>query len=229
MKGKLLQTKTGWIIRYEDLIRLYPFSQYGMKEIHIHPDIQKYYFLDEDADGADVEFEIVTDDNGVRCAKLVRPETGIDLDKLEQKLDNTLAEETDWTLGKWLRDKRDKQSEALDFLAEQAQELDMGYEGYIGDDDIDEDKIDQILDKAMGGEAMKPLEKAQQLYTDAYTKWCYELSHDKNEAIAKSIAQYVCNEVLGYMGADRGYEFWCYVRDIIKHGGHSELYITKKP
>jgi len=127
----------------------------------------------------------------------------------------------------------------LDFLAEQAQELGMGYDEticeysglpavteYIGDDDAE---IEGILDRAMGGEAMKPLEKAQQLYTDAYTKWCYELSHDKNERIAKSIAQYVCNEVLGYMGADRGYEFWCYVRDIIKHGTHSELYITKKP
>jgi hypothetical protein len=76
---------------------------------------------------------------------------------------------------------------------------------------------------------MKPLEKAQQLYTDAYTRWCYELSHDKNERIARSIAEYVCNEVLGDMGADRGYEFWCYVRDIVKHGTHAELYITKKP
>lgn len=76
---------------------------------------------------------------------------------------------------------------------------------------------------------MKPLEKAQELYTDAYVRWCYELSHDKNEVIAKSIAEYVCNAVLGDMGADRGYEFWCYVRDIVKHGTHNELYITKKP
>ena len=182
MKGKLVQTDGGWIIRYEDLLRLYPFSEYNTKEIHIHPHYEKYYFLDADADGSEVEFEIVTGDNDIRLAKLIRPE--------------------------------------------QAQELDMGY---IGDDDTDDDKIDQILDRAMGGRDMKPLEKAQQLYTDAYTRWCYELSHDKNEGIAKSIAQYVCNEVLGYMGADRGYEFWCYVRDIVKHGGHSELYITKKP
>jgi hypothetical protein len=105
MKGKLLQTKTGWIIRYEDLFRLYPFSQSGMKEIHIHPEYQKYYFLDADADGSDVEFEIVTGDNGIRLAKLIRPN-------------------------------------------EQAQELEMGHEGYIGDE-TDTDKIERILDRAM--------------------------------------------------------------------------------
>jgi hypothetical protein len=127
MKGKLLQTQTGWIIRYEDLLRLYPFNQYGMKEIHIHPEYEKFYFLDGDADGADVEFEIVTDDNGVRLAKLIRP----------------------------------NRSEALDFLAEQAQELGLGYDEticeysgqpavteYIGDD-MDSDKIEGILDKVM--------------------------------------------------------------------------------
>jgi len=114
MKGKLLQTKTGWIIRYEDLLRLYPFNQYGMKEIHIHPEYEKYYFLDGDADGADVEFEIVIGDNGVRLAKLIRP----------------------------------NRSEALDFLAEQAQELGLGYDGYIGDE-TDTDKIDQILDNSL--------------------------------------------------------------------------------
>jgi hypothetical protein len=171
MKGKLLQTKTGWIIRYQDLLRLYPFSQYGMKEIHIHPDIQKYYFLDEDADGADVEFEIVTDDTGFRCAKLVRPEVkskGIDLDKLEKKLDAILETETAESFHKWLESKRgpirdyhspkvdellkeiedEEVSKALDFLAEQAQELDMGYEGYIGDE-TDTDKIEGILDNSL--------------------------------------------------------------------------------
>jgi len=120
MKGKLLQTKTGWIIRYEDLLRLYPFSEYGMKEIHIHPYYEKFYFLDEDADGADVEFEIEDFwetglESVIRVAKLVRP---------------------------------NEQSEALDFLAEQAQELGLGYDGYIGDE-TDTDKIDQILDNSL--------------------------------------------------------------------------------
>ena len=69
-----------------------------------------------------------------------------------------------------------------------------------------------------------PEEYAQKLYRDAYMRWCYELSHDKNVLTAKSICEYICNEVLGYMGADRGYEFWCYVRDIIRKYTHDELY-----
>jgi hypothetical protein len=71
---------------------------------------------------------------------------------------------------------------------------------------------------------MTPKEKAQQLYRDAYMRWCYELSHDKNVAIAKNICEYICDEVLGYMGADRGYEFWTSVRDIIKESNHTQLY-----
>jgi hypothetical protein len=74
---------------------------------------------------------------------------------------------------------------------------------------------------------MTPKEKAQQLYKDAYTRWCLELSHDKNVLAAKSICEYVCNEVLGDMGADRGYEFWTSVRDIIKKSNHSELFNKK--
>ena len=74
---------------------------------------------------------------------------------------------------------------------------------------------------------MPPQDKAQQLYRDAYMRWCYELSHDKNVLTAKSICEYVCNEVLGYMGADRGYEFWTSVRDIINKSNHSELFNSK--
>jgi hypothetical protein len=69
-----------------------------------------------------------------------------------------------------------------------------------------------------------PKQKAQQLYRDAYMRWCYELSHDKNVATAKSICEYVCNEVLGYMGADRGQDFWAGVKREISVGTHEELY-----
>jgi hypothetical protein len=63
---------------------------------------------------------------------------------------------------------------------------------------------------------MTPQEKAQQLYNDAYMRWCHELSHDKNVLTAKNICIYICNEVLGYMGADRGTEFWTKVKQEIK-------------
>lgn len=71
---------------------------------------------------------------------------------------------------------------------------------------------------------MKPEEKAQQLYTNAYLKYCNELSHEKNFITAKDISQYICNEVLGYMGADRGYLFWSEVKDILNKSSHKKLY-----
>ena len=71
---------------------------------------------------------------------------------------------------------------------------------------------------------MTPQEKATKLYSDAYNRWCYELSHDKNVLIAKNICEYICNEVLGDMGADRGYEFWTEVKNIIRNSNHNELY-----
>jgi hypothetical protein len=43
---------------------------------------------------------------------------------------------------------------------------------------------------------MTPKEKANQLYDDAYSRWCNELSHDKNILIAKSISTYVCDKLL---------------------------------
>ena len=70
-------------------------------------------------------------------------------------------------------------------------------------------------------------EYARKLYRDAFNRWCYELSHDKNVSIAKNICEYICNEVLGYMGADRGYEFWTSVLEDIKTMTHDELYNTK--
>ena len=42
---------------------------------------------------------------------------------------------------------------------------------------------------------MTPKEKAKELYNDAYMRWCYELSHDKNHLTAKDIAIYVCDEI----------------------------------
>ena len=68
-----------------------------------------------------------------------------------------------------------------------------------------------------------PKDKASQLYRDAYHRWCYELSHDKNVLTAKNICEYTCNEVLGYMGADRGTQFWTEVKEILRTARHDEL------
>jgi hypothetical protein len=71
---------------------------------------------------------------------------------------------------------------------------------------------------------MTSKEKAQQLYTKAYSRWCFELSHEKNYITAKDIAESMCTEVLGYMGADRGTEFWTEVKSILTKSSHRELY-----
>jgi hypothetical protein len=71
---------------------------------------------------------------------------------------------------------------------------------------------------------MTPQEKATKLYSDAYNRWCYELSHEKNYHTAKNICEYMCNEVLGDMGADRGHEFWTEVKNIIRNSNHNQLY-----
>jgi hypothetical protein len=40
----------------------------------------------------------------------------------------------------------------------------------------------------------------------------YKLTMDERIAIAKRQAIETCNEVLGFMGADRGYSFWVEVK-----------------
>ena len=62
---------------------------------------------------------------------------------------------------------------------------------------------------------MTPKEKSDKLYQEVYMRWCNELSHEKNVLTAKAICMYICDEVLGYMGADRGAAFWEEVRNEI--------------
>lgn len=83
--------------------------------------------------------------------------------------------------------------------------------------------VELFITKTINAE-LTPKQKAQQLYTRAYSRWCFELSHEKNYITAKDIAVNICNEVLGYMGADRGYVFWNEIRDILRKSSHSDLY-----
>ena len=69
-----------------------------------------------------------------------------------------------------------------------------------------------------------PKDKAIELYKDAYSRWCYEASHDKNIAMAKAIGLYVCSHVLSDMGSDRGYSFWCEVKSCLEELRHEDLY-----
>jgi Ser-tRNA(Ala) deacylase AlaX len=81
---------------------------------------------------------------------------------------------------------------------------------------------------------MTPQEKATKLYSDAYNRWCYELSHEKNYHTAKNICEYICRELYGVAkwggrieGEDAevdSKEYWEDVRDIIRKSNHNELY-----
>ena len=89
MKGTLHKTEQGWEISHATYdITL---NRWTAGKFPIHPDYVKYYFLDEDAEGGDVEFEIVEeipaschnnpfcsgDETCIKCrikyAKLIKP------------------------------------------------------------------------------------------------------------------------------------------------------------
>lgn len=73
MKGKLYKTEKGWVVRYTQEDPRDP-----LPELPLHPEYVKYYFLDEDSDGGEVEFDwcvIVDHDSGKgkEYAKLIKP------------------------------------------------------------------------------------------------------------------------------------------------------------
>ena len=81
---------------------------------------------------------------------------------------------------------------------------------------------------------MTPQEKATKLYSDAYMRWCHELSHHNNVGTAKNICDYICKElrrVAKWGGRIEGEgvevdskEYWEDVRNIIRKSNHNELY-----
>jgi hypothetical protein len=88
MKGILKHTTAGWYIWYQvmkDEITS------GYESLPLHPKYEKYYFLDNDADGGEVEFEIVkeTYDDGSECkyAKLINHENSAKQDILDMGKD----------------------------------------------------------------------------------------------------------------------------------------------
>ena len=60
MEGKLYKVEDKWIVRYEDIKSLYPFTQYEMIDISIHPNLDiPYYHDNEFKEGLDVFFNVV--------------------------------------------------------------------------------------------------------------------------------------------------------------------------
>lgn len=74
MKGHLYKKlqPEGWYVTYD-------VDGFTKSELLLHPYLEKYYFLDEDAEGGEVEFEIEDFyeqgmEGVVKVAKLIRPE-----------------------------------------------------------------------------------------------------------------------------------------------------------
>jgi hypothetical protein len=63
---------------------------------------------------------------------------------------------------------------------------------------------------------LTPKEQAEKMYKEAYQRWCFELSHDKNHLAAKAMVEWAIKYILSDMGADRGYAWWEEVLEELK-------------
>lgn len=60
-------------------------------------------------------------------------------------------------------------------------------------------------------------EQAEKMYKEAYQRWCFEPSHDKNHLAAKAMVEWAIQYILSYTGADRGYMWWEEVLEELKN------------
>lgn len=99
MKGTLTKTKKGWVVNYN-----YSVNKNDWQTLSLHSDdvkiLNNYGDYSVDWDGIEVEFELVTEwetgevgVNGLTYAKLITPNK-LDLNKIESKIDEALANET---------------------------------------------------------------------------------------------------------------------------------------
>ena len=73
MKGKLHKTDNGWKVLYTECVP-HRMTMEWSSSLPIHPEYVKCYFLDEDAEGGEVEFEVVEEPPYKLYAKLIKPE-----------------------------------------------------------------------------------------------------------------------------------------------------------
>jgi hypothetical protein len=64
---------------------------------------------------------------------------------------------------------------------------------------------------------MTPKEKAEELINKFTHPVRWKMGQEDIKQRAKQCALICCNEVLGYMGADRGYEFWTEVKQEVNY------------
>ena len=97
MKGTLHKTETGWVVRWPKEDPRDPEAA-----LPLHPEYEKYYFLDEDADGGEVEFDwcvIVDHDSGkgTQYAKLERQKEQTNGERFEEFMNSVQYPELEGT------------------------------------------------------------------------------------------------------------------------------------
>lgn len=139
MKGTLHRTEQGWVVRWPQEDPRDP-----VPELPVHPDdldsgIIRWAEIGGLGD-KEIEFDwcviITPEGKGTQYARLTKPKRSIDLQNLETKLHQSLSEETDWTLSRWLKSKReDAAKKLLDEMGEPDDDFQHSYkvgfeEGY---------------------------------------------------------------------------------------------------
>jgi hypothetical protein len=107
MKGVLKNREAQWFVWHWDEITQ------GYDSIPVHPYLEKYYFLDEDAEGSEVEFEIEDFwETGLeqvyKAAKLIKPEYQSDdktWDEIFVEVEGSLHFEMPIRVKNWLKNK----------------------------------------------------------------------------------------------------------------------------
>jgi hypothetical protein len=200
MKGHLYKKEmpSGWYVAYTT-------DDFGFHktELPLHPEDAKSLidtYEINPMEGKEVEFDwcviVNPDGKGKEYARLTKPKSRIDLQNLETKLNQSLSEETDWTLSKWLKSKREQKKLIIDIMNKDAKdglyENDVDKLGY---EDVrklgyDEDKLptttSDLIDSAIWSlpfdERMKCWElieklideEKETLYTEEQMKLAFE-------------------------------------------------------
>jgi len=148
MKGILNKTKQGWVVNYH-----FSVNKNDWETLPLHPDSIESFNL---WDGMEIEFEVVTEwetgevgVNGLTYAKLITPNK-LDLNKIESKIDEALANETPEKLLGWMWKDIEKE-DSMNFICQDPdcphciEEINQ-----MRDDDDLEDDVERFIKQQLG-------------------------------------------------------------------------------
>lgn len=128
MKGTLHKTEDGWQVShatYDLVLQRWTAGRFPIHPHDLNSEIIRWA-NNGSLDGKEVEFEwcviLQPDGKGKEYARLTEPKRNIDLQNLETKLDQALSEETDWTLSRWLKSKREQKELITEIMNEDAKD-----------------------------------------------------------------------------------------------------------